>query len=97
MTKEAVDKLKHEAWGELRIIRACSTCRHREFRGGYGDIAMCGATGTTCSSERSGWGPCGAAGSLWEPRPPASPRAPGFWKRLGNAILARIESGKEKS
>jgi hypothetical protein len=88
---DPIEKLKHEAWTELRIVRACATCRH--MRQGWFH-RICGATERLCSYERSYHSnACGQKGNLWEPPQPVPPS---FWKSLRDAILARIESDKPK-
>lgn len=69
--------------------KSCQTCRHlvNPKRDAY--YWKCGISGFPTaveSNDRIG-GDCGSEKMLWELRPP---RKPGFFSRLGDAIIERI-------
>lgn len=66
-------------------IKSCMDCKFRIGRNP--NNWKCGLSGFYCTVE-SGFGDCGTAKILWSPRPP---REPGFWSRLGDAIIERVK------
>lgn len=79
-----VEKLKQEA-AQLRVVRACGTCRHRIGPKSVPSIWRCGAVGGHYANDTRNHGDmCGKNGLMWEPIPHS------FWKRLGDALIERI-------
>lgn len=71
-------------------VKACATCRHVHFDGARRSPSrwQCGVTGRFCASEINLINAqCGPERYLWEAR------FPGFWTRLGDAIIERIRRG----
>jgi hypothetical protein len=78
---------------EPRFTKTCLECR---FRIGNVDEPFrwsCGFSGYSCTSEEEGTGNncCGPQKQFWMPRPPEDPPRPGFWARLGDAIIERVK------
>lgn len=72
-----------------RRVRACADCRFKINGLGRDPVFWkCGISGFHCSTEMQAEDGCGPKKLLWEEAPP--PR-PGFWTRLGDAIIAWID------
>ena len=68
-------------------VKACESCRHLINPRDDAYIWQCGLSGMYTEVEFK-LGECGRSKILWEPRPP------GFWSRLGDAIIERIKGKK---
>lgn len=85
------DKIIHLAsHNPSRRVRACADCRFK-MNGPYSRDSTfwrCGFSGLHCSTEIMAEDGCGPDKQFWVEAPP--PR-PGFWTRLGDAIIAWID------
>lgn len=68
-------------------IKACQSCKFLIRDGGGPSFWKCGISGRYCATENMSSDGCGPEKLLWQQRPPDPPS---FWKRLGDAIIARI-------
>lgn len=69
--------------------KACQTCRYLTNRRENPRYWKCGIAGDYCSIESSDYSDsCGPTKRFWEEKPTPMPS---FWKRLGDAIIARVK------